>query len=167
MSQWNATCGLCMRQRSSIEEILEIVLDTPVPSVREDQLLLVKRPRLEPAHVSISDEVVRDFRPFNGNRRSRTIHCLLKHLRLQERTRGTFQHGDSPPYTMPCFTRASLPAFAFSSSIQSGWNQSSCGIKPNETFDFVTAVTCLPIRHTTNQSRPCGEKKKTEIKLTV
>jgi len=44
--------------------IPEDILDTPIPSVGKDQLLLVKRPRLEPAHVSISDEVV------SGSRRS-------------------------------------------------------------------------------------------------
>ena len=44
---------------------------------------------------------------------------------------------------MFCLTRASLPAFALVSSIQSGWFQSSGGIKPNETFELVTAATCL------------------------
>ena len=30
------------------------ILNTPIPSVGEDQLLFVKRSRLEPAHVSVS-----------------------------------------------------------------------------------------------------------------
>lgn len=42
----------------STPEVPEDILDTPIPSVGKDQLLLVKRPRLKPAHVSISDEVV-------------------------------------------------------------------------------------------------------------
>ena len=37
---------------------LEDILDTPVPSVGEDQLLLVKRPRLEPAHIPVSGKTV-------------------------------------------------------------------------------------------------------------
>ena len=34
------------------------ILDAPVPSIGEDQLLLVKRSRLEPTHVSVSDKTM-------------------------------------------------------------------------------------------------------------
>lgn len=37
-------------------EILEDLLDAPIPSIRENQLLPVKGPRLKPAHVSVSDK---------------------------------------------------------------------------------------------------------------
>ena len=102
----------------------EDILDAPIPSVGKDQLLLVKRSRLEPAHVSISDEVVSNSRRLIGiGYRLRDTACgNIKDCEgVGEMSRGQ----GSPPYTMFCFTRASLPAFALSSSIQSGWNQSS------------------------------------------
>ena len=48
-------------QRCSFVEIAEDILDTPIPSVGEDQLLPVKRPRLEPTHVSVSEIVINGF----------------------------------------------------------------------------------------------------------
>ena len=39
----------------------------------------------------------------------------------------------SPPYTTLSATIFALPAAAFSSSIQSGWYQCSCGMRPKET----------------------------------
>ena len=59
-------------------ETLEHALNTPVPPVGEDQLLLVKCPRLEPAHVSVSEEVVNGSRVPDRNEAPHTIHCLLK-----------------------------------------------------------------------------------------
>jgi hypothetical protein len=50
------------RQGCSFCEDITGVLDTPIPSVGEDELLFVKRPRLEPAHVSVSDGTVSGFR---------------------------------------------------------------------------------------------------------
>jgi len=120
----------------------EDILDAPIPSVGKDQLLLVKRPRLESAHVSISDEVVSNSRRLLGTGyRIRDTACgkIRDCKEVGEMSRAQ----DSPPYIMFCFTSVSLPAFALSSSIQSGWNQSSGGITPNETLEFVTAATCL------------------------
>jgi hypothetical protein len=39
-------------------EILEDILNAPVPSVRENQLLLVKRSRPEPTHISVSGKMM-------------------------------------------------------------------------------------------------------------
>ena len=49
-------------QRCSFAEILRCLLNTPIPSIGEDQFLLVKRSRLEPTHVSVPDEAISDFR---------------------------------------------------------------------------------------------------------
>ena len=105
-------------------EILEDILDAPIPSVGKNQLLLVKRPRLEPAHVSISDGVVSSSRRSIGTGyhiRHTTCRKIRDCKGVDEMSRGK----GSPPYIIFCFTRASLPAFALSSFIQSGWNQSS------------------------------------------
>ena len=44
----------------AIVEILDDILDTPVPSVGENQLLLVKRSRLKPAHIPVPGKAVSD-----------------------------------------------------------------------------------------------------------
>ena len=41
-------------------EILEDILNAPVPSVGENQLLLVKRSRPEPVHISVSGKMMSD-----------------------------------------------------------------------------------------------------------
>jgi len=61
---------------------------------------------------------------FEENGMSHTVHFLLNDWSL-EGVCGRSRGRGSPAYIIFCFTRASLPAFAFSSSIQSGWNQSS------------------------------------------